>query len=211
MANFIDALEKVDRIAAGFRDNWDFKKTLVPFRSALSEMSESALESVASGGEPKHVLVAMEPIAVLKLVNIYNKLLERAQKLNPASEIILSLTALDENSSETKLAWMEGKLPGQILTDVNRIASELGIEITNKACFIATAALGDQGHPDIAVLRQFRDQSLTTPVGKRIVSTYYRVSPPLARFISQSSCLRWATKKIIVRPLVFLARIVSGD
>lgn len=51
-------------------------------------------------------------------------------------------------------------------------------------CFIATAAYGSymDGHVDI--LRQFRDSYLmTTPVGRGLVSAYYRLSPPVARFI----------------------------
>jgi len=51
-------------------------------------------------------------------------------------------------------------------------------------CFIATAAYGSYMDSHVDILRQFRDSYLmTTPVGRGLVSAYYRLSPPLARFI----------------------------
>jgi hypothetical protein len=44
---------------------------------------------------------------------------------------------------------------------------------------------------DIQVLREFRDRYLiTNPVGEKLVSTYYRVSPPLAEYIVEHPSLK---------------------
>ncbi len=51
-------------------------------------------------------------------------------------------------------------------------------------CFIATAAYGSYMDSNVDILRQFRDSYLmTNPVGRGLVSAYYRLSPPVARFM----------------------------
>ena len=53
-------------------------------------------------------------------------------------------------------------------------------------CFIATAAYGSYMDSNVDILRQFRDSYLmTTPAGRGLVSAYYRLSPPVARFIDK--------------------------
>ena len=58
-------------------------------------------------------------------------------------------------------------------------------------CFIATAAYGTPMAPQIQVLRDFRDQYLlTNPVGEALVELYYKVSPPMAEFITEHPSLK---------------------
>jgi hypothetical protein len=58
-------------------------------------------------------------------------------------------------------------------------------------CFIATAAYGTPMAKEIAILREFRDKYLmTNPVGKGLVEFYYRVSPPIAEFITEHPGLK---------------------
>ena len=58
-------------------------------------------------------------------------------------------------------------------------------------CFIATAAYGTPMAEEIEILRQFRDEYLlTSPVGKALVEFYYRVSPPIAEFITEHPSLK---------------------
>jgi len=58
-------------------------------------------------------------------------------------------------------------------------------------CFIATAAYGTPMAKEIEILRGFRDEYLlTNPVGKALVEFYYRVSPPVAEFITEHSSLK---------------------
>jgi len=58
-------------------------------------------------------------------------------------------------------------------------------------CFIATAAYGTPMAEEIQILREFRDEYLlTSPVGQALVGLYYRVSPPIAEFITEHPSLK---------------------
>jgi hypothetical protein len=58
-------------------------------------------------------------------------------------------------------------------------------------CFIATAAYGTPMVKDIQILREFRDEYLlTSPPGQALVKIYYRVSPPVANFITEHPGLK---------------------
>lgn len=71
------------------------------------------------------------------------------------------------------------------------------------ACFIATAAFGNYGAPEVILLRKFRDRFLLTNTpGRLFVDVYYRISPSLAGFISQYDSMRSATR-LALKPLIF--------
>jgi hypothetical protein len=58
-------------------------------------------------------------------------------------------------------------------------------------CFIATAAYGTPMAEEIQILRQFRDAYLlTNPLGQALVDFYYKVSPPIAEFITENPSLK---------------------
>jgi len=58
-------------------------------------------------------------------------------------------------------------------------------------CFIATAAYGTPMAEEIQILRKFRDEYLlTNPLGQALVDFYYRVSPPIAEFITEHPSLK---------------------
>jgi hypothetical protein len=58
-------------------------------------------------------------------------------------------------------------------------------------CFIATATYGTPMAEEIQILRRFRDEyMLTSPVGQALVDLYYRVSPPVAEFITEHPSLK---------------------
>jgi hypothetical protein len=58
-------------------------------------------------------------------------------------------------------------------------------------CFIATAAYGTPLATEIDVLREFRDSKLNMNlIGRRLVTLYYTISPPLANIIARSERMR---------------------
>lgn len=69
-------------------------------------------------------------------------------------------------------------------------------------CFVADAAFADDPYAvELQLLRRFRDEKLRTSWwGRQLVSLYYRLSPPFARWIGRSqrksALIRWTLTKI---------------
>lgn len=79
-------------------------------------------------------------------------------------------------------------------------------------CFIATACYGSAQAPALDTLRFFRDQCLTAhPLGRRFVDGYYRLSPPVARFLTQHASARWVVRLALVGPAVRAIRVLGLD
>ena len=76
---------------------------------------------------------------------------------------------------------------------------------TSSPCCTATAAYGTPMAQEIGILRQVRDEYLlANPVGSTLVDLYYRISPPIADFITEHPGL-----KPIVRVGLFPAVAMS--
>ncbi len=76
-----------------------------------------------------------------------------------------------------------------------------------EACFIATAAYGTPFERNVELLREFRDKYLLTNIaGRRFVSLYYRLSPPVAHFITEHGYLRSAVRTALL-PAVGIAAL----
>lgn len=76
-------------------------------------------------------------------------------------------------------------------------------EEEDEGCFIATAAYGTDTAEEIDVLRKFRDEVLVASrLGAQFVSFYYRISPPIADFISEHEILRTIVREGFVVPIV---------
>lgn len=100
-------------------------------------------------------------------------------------------------------------MPAQnvVVTATFQVASNGG----GGVCFIATAAYGSPTAEQLDVLREFRDGALLeSAVGSQFVDLYYRLSPPIADFISGSSFLRTLVRELLVDPVVWVVR-ATGD
>jgi len=78
-------------------------------------------------------------------------------------------------------------------------------------CFIATAAYGTPMAGEIEILREFRDEYLlTNPVGQALVGLYYRVSPPIAKFITEHPGLKPIVRAGLL-PVVAMSTVVVNN
>jgi hypothetical protein len=70
-------------------------------------------------------------------------------------------------------------------------------------CFIATAAFGSPQHPDVEVLRKYRDGVLARQVlGRTLIHLYDRYSPPIARRIDTRPWAQALVRRVIMASLV---------
>jgi len=75
-------------------------------------------------------------------------------------------------------------------------------------CFIVTAAYGTPIAEEIQILREFRDKYLlTNALGQGLVDVYYRISPPIADFITDHPSLKPIVRAGLM-PVVAMCGIV---
>lgn len=77
-------------------------------------------------------------------------------------------------------------------------------------CFIATATMGSYDHPFVMELRHFRDEwILTKKWGESFVDWYYHYGAIAAKYIEKSFVLKKLSYLLIVKPLVYLSRVLK--
>ncbi|WP_342116666.1 CFI-box-CTERM domain-containing protein [Pseudoduganella sp. OTU4001] len=142
--------------------------------------------------------------------------IDRALELFPAARIYLNTKALllweGEGRLEEAIACLERAVAQedceQIIKDnleAMRQSRRDGGSWAGKnssSCFIATAAFGTPFAAEIDVLRAWRDQRLAhTSSGQCFIAAYYRLSPPVARYIADRPVLKRATRALLM-PLI---------
>ena len=96
------------------------------------------------------------------------------------------------------------KHDSKIVSEHATASGSTRIEITHKSrpCYVATACYGDPAHPDVAVLRRFRDEHLLQSVpGRAFISLYAVLAPLLARRLTPAHPVAVVTRRRILEPL----------
>jgi hypothetical protein len=92
---------------------------------------------------------------------------------------------------------LAGSTSPQLAEDLWERYKRAGGQSDGGYCFVATAAYGSYDHPQVRILRAFRDQVLAhSSWGRRFISTYYQMSPGPAG---------WLARHDRARPLARLA------
>jgi tetratricopeptide (TPR) repeat protein len=148
--------------------------------------------SSLSGADPANIDLGLQYI-------------NRSLKLVPDDPVYLNLKALLllEGKGDKERAAVLLEKAAELAPDDINIQNNLKAAKAS-GCFIATAAYGTPLALEIGVLRNWRDQRLLlSPWGKRFVTGYYRMSPPVADFISTRPALKYLTRGVLT-PLVKL-------
>lgn len=93
---------------------------------------------------------------------------------------VQSCTMLEERQEQERIPWNKvdhSAFKGQIF----QITPQWEVPVKKEGCYIATAVYGSYDHPNVLVLRRFRDVYLSnTKWGRAFIRVYYRYSPSIA-------------------------------
>ena len=82
------------------------------------------------------------------------------------------------------------------------VLEEHGLGQRGGGCFIATATYGTSMAEEIITLKRFRDNGLqANRVGRHLITLYYNMSPPIAKFIARSKGMR-AFVRLNLKPII---------
>jgi hypothetical protein len=130
----------------------------------------------------------------------FSALLLLKERVNEAWEITTTIGSMDlrqdfrtrYTQNRTSLSNLKTQLAG-VNTGGGRISR--GGNSGSSGCYIATMAYGDYDHPQVMILRQFRDEVLDkSAFGKWFIKTYYHYSPRLVERLKNQR-----TVNIIIR------------
>ncbi|MBE0431692.1 MAG: right-handed parallel beta-helix repeat-containing protein [Dehalococcoidia bacterium] len=161
-----------------------FRRLVVDFRLAALQDSLDKLSLVHGRGAPDAAvdaafsqvhLHADEALALyqeLRFLDAHDRVVEAEEALSDLEDLVLE-----------HLIDAEPGIP-----DIDPRPPE---NTTPRRCFIATAAYNTPQAQEVQILRQFRDEYLlTNATGRAFVALYYRISPPMAEFITRHPGLK---------------------
>lgn len=116
----------------------------------------------------------------------------KVPQVTEGDKMVLKMTYLDESFSKVV----------RVKHTVKHTYIQEPPKKTRSECFIATATYGTPMANEIDILRKWRDASLLqNKSGRLFVKIYYRISPPIAVFISKSNKRKIIMRKIL-KPLI---------
>jgi hypothetical protein len=89
-------------------------------------------------------------------------------------------------------------------TSANILYLNYEVVPTPPGCFIATAAYGSPLAPQLSILRKFRDLCLP----KKLTNAYYKVSPPIANFVSLHKVIRHSVRLLLEAIVKLIKRLI---
>lgn len=90
-----------------------------------------------------------------------------------------------------------------LLTTYGQIIGNTDAKPSGGGCYIATACYGSYEHPDVLVLRRYRDENLlNTAIGRAFVRVYYAVSPAIVHLFGRSEWFVRLVRSSLLEPIV---------
>jgi hypothetical protein len=88
-------------------------------------------------------------------------------------------------------------IKNRIVNEFDKITSSTNNNNNNsKGCYIATMAYGDYQHPQVIILRHFRDTVLEkSPLGRLFIKTYYLFSPQIVEILKSQKLINIFIRK----------------
>jgi tetratricopeptide (TPR) repeat protein len=172
------------------------------FNELSANLQVYGTNSKKSGANPANIDLALAHI-------------NRSLELQPDNPIFLNLKGLllwqgknDRRVGALPLIQRAAKLdPKNINIQHNLKAIE-----DPKGCFIATASFGTPVAYEINELRYWRDTKLSgSRFGRLFISTYYTLSPPIAKLIAKNAFMKKKVIRSLLRPLISYVKKKSNQ
>ena len=95
---------------------------------------------------------------------------------------------------------MNGKRFDRVTTDINTPSGHMSVESRSSKCYIATATYQDMYHPNVVILRDFRDRFLRrSAFGRAFIRLYYSIGKHVAFFPEHFELIRNISKALLDR------------
>jgi hypothetical protein len=96
----------------------------------------------------------------------------------------------------------------KVISDINTGAGKMTIESKSGAtCFVASVAYDDPNHPDVMLLRWYRDNVLVKSyLGTRFIALYWNIGPKIAVLVEKSTTLKKLFRYIISKIVIIIEK-----
>lgn len=129
---------------------------------------------------------------------------ELSRIVNSAYDVTTSMQSMDMISNLRQSFQKNREALGSIRSQINSATSRTTSRATsssssgNSGCYIATMAYGDYDHPQVMILRQFRDEILDkSAFGKWFIKNYYHYSPKLVEKLKNKKGINAIIRKTL--------------
>jgi len=215
-------LEKFDRQIAQLQDDFpndDEVQELAsfsPYFRALIEVSSHGFMRRVTGGEhgmatkiaAGMIAKSQEKTAMnkaLRLLDEATAICDMASHRFLKAQILHGMGRKPEALDQLNYV-IENCENDDVYVDARKMKDEIESE-KKKRCFVATAVYESPNAPEVEILRAYRDVVLMrSGFGRLFVTSYYRLSPPIARFIEKRRSARILVRSVLLDPLVRLIR-----
>lgn len=201
------AKSKIDQILSIEPDNenvrfWSYASQIYS-NSAIKDVDSDLARSAAEFGdrammmhETKDQLQGQELFKLYESLTVSHYILDNTTVALSYCKKALALYPENERMTE----FLHILQPGSGTTQSGQQSHTTG----KKGCFIVTAVCPFPASWELFVFRQFRDEFLIPHrLGRFLVESYYRWSPPLADFISQQPKTRKLLYRFLIRPIAY--------
>jgi hypothetical protein len=174
------------------------KPRLANIKSTLGHNDDFYLKiSSAVVGNAQGMLVTAVNEAQEKFSRFRN-IINLKSVINDAYNVTVSISTMDMLPN-LRAQFIKNK---EVITGIKRQISDAtgssGGSSGSSGCYIATMAYGDYEHPQVLILRQFRDEVLDkSALGKWFIKTYYHYSPKLVERLKNKRTLNSIIRKVL--------------
>jgi hypothetical protein len=200
--------EVMDQILAFSQFEFEIEFDRIIFKTLLNEYVK--LMNITATNLPEICVNGIKRFMesdIGKISNDVNKvMLERLETMpqlfltsaHRTKENLLLFTLKHYSNLGIVLQFNDEFLKNQVLESAKRISAAKEANYPKGGCYIATMAYGDYNHPQVMILRQFRDEVLDkSAFGKWFIKTYYHNSPRLVQRLKNQRTVNILIRKAL--------------